>query len=111
MQEKISLQWNIIKFDKNTLLQDIEDILKTRFQNNELDKNITDLYDPYLLKDMDKAVDRIKKAHKDAERVIIFWDYDVDGVTSTSILMHFFKKIGLQVSYRLPNRITDGYGM
>gem|GEM_PF-3590010 len=35
----------------------------------------------------------------------------MDGVTSTSILMHFFKKIGLQVSYRLPNRITDGYGM
>lgn len=111
MQEKISLQWNIIKFDINTLSQDIEDILKTRFKNNELDKNITDLYDPYLLKDMDKAVERIKKAHKDSERVIIFWDYDVDGVTSTSILMHFFKKIGLQVSYRLPNRITDGYGM
>ncbi len=111
MQEKISIQWNIIKFDIHTLSQDIEDILKIRFQNNELDKSITDLYNPYLLKDMDKAVERIKKAHKEQERVIIFWDYDVDGVTSTSILMHFFKKIGLQVSYRLPNRITDWYGM
>ncbi len=111
MQEKISITGNRIQFDPNTLSQDIETILQTRFQNNELEKGITDLYDPYLLKDMDKAVERIKKAHQENERVIIFWDYDVDGVTSTSILMHFFKKIGLQVSYRLPNRITDGYGM
>lgn len=111
MQEKISITWNKIQFDINTLWQDIHDILQSRFENNELNKDITDLYDPYLLKDMDKAVERIKKAHRDGERVIIFWDYDVDGVTSTSILMHFFKKIGLQVSYRLPNRITDGYGM
>lgn len=111
MQEKISITGNRIQFDPNTLSQDIETILQTRFQNNELEKDITDLYDPYLLKDMDKAVERIKKAHQENERVIIFWDYDVDGVTSTSILMHFLKKIGLQVSYRLPNRITDGYGM
>lgn len=111
MQEKISIKWNKVEFDINTLSQSIENILQARFQNNELEKNITDLYDPYLLKDMEKAVERIKKAHSDNERVIIFWDYDVDGVTSTSILMHFFKKIWLQVSYRLPNRITDGYGM
>jgi len=51
---------------------DIEDILSSRFQNNELEKTITDLYDPYLLKDMDKAVERIKKAKENDERVIIF---------------------------------------
>jgi len=111
MQEKISIKWNKVEFDINTLSQSIENILQARFQHNELEKNITDLYDPYLLNDMEKAVERIKKAHSNNERVIIFWDYDVDGVTSTSILMHFFKKIWLQVSYRLPNRITDGYGM
>lgn len=52
----------------------------------------------------------LKQAKNNNERVIIFGDYDVDGVTSTSILMHFFKK-WLQASYRLPNRMTDWYGM
>lgn len=111
MHQKISLQWNIIKFDINTISHDIEDILKNRFWDNELEKWLWDLYDPYLLKDMDKAVKRIKEAYEKKQKVIIFWDYDVDWVTSTSILMHFFKKIWLQASYRLPNRITDGYGM
>ena len=60
---------------------------------------------------MKEAVERIKKAKENNERVIIFWDYDVDGVTSTSILMHFFKKIGMQISYRLPHRMNDWYGM
>lgn len=70
-----------------------------------------DLHDPYELKDMDKAVARIKQAHEKKETVMIFGDYDVDGVTSTSILMHFFQKIGLKASYRLPDRVKDGYGM
>lgn len=60
---------------------------------------------------MQEAVERIKKAKQNQERVMVFGDYDVDGVTSTSILMHFFKKIGLSVSYRLPHRIKDGYGL
>lgn len=111
MQEKISIKWNIINFDINTISQDIEDILTQRFKENELEKSLNDMWDPYLLKDMDKAVERIKRAKENLERVIIFWDYDVDWVTSTSILMHFFKKIWLQASYRLPNRITDGYWM
>lgn len=111
MQEKISIKWNIIKFDINTLFQDIDDILKARFLCDELEKSFNDLHDPYLLKDMDKAVKRIKKAFDEKQKVIIFGDYDVDWITSTSILMHFFKKIWLQASYRLPNRITDWYWM
>ncbi|MDD5769708.1 MAG: single-stranded-DNA-specific exonuclease RecJ [Candidatus Gracilibacteria bacterium] len=111
MQEKTSIKGNIIRYDEFSEFQDIEDILSSRFQNDELKKTLDDLYDPYLLKDMDKAVERIKIAKQKNQKVIIFGDYDVDGVTSTSILMHFFKKIGLQASYRLPNRITDGYGM
>jgi len=76
-----------------------------------LEKSLADLYDPYLLHDMDKAVIRIKQAKENNERVIIFGDYDVDGVTSTSILMHLFKTLEMQVSYRLPHRIHDGYGL
>lgn len=113
LQEKISVLWNVIKYDETSLTRDIEDILRERFLESSdlLGKTLDDLYDPYLLADMDKAVSRIKLAKENGERVIIFGDYDVDGVTSTSILMHFFKKIGLSVSYRLPHRIHDGYGL
>ncbi len=112
MQQKTSIKWNTIKYDRNTYLENIEDIISRRFESpDDLEKSLSDLYDPYLLADMDKAVERLKKAYDNDERVIIFWDYDVDGVTSTSILMHFLKKIWLQVSYRLPHREKDGYGM
>lgn len=111
MQEKISIRWNKIQYDPKSEYKTIWEILNERFQDNELQKTLADLYDPYLLEGMKEAVERIKKAKENNERVIIFWDYDVDGVTSTSILMHFFKKIGMQISYRLPHRMNDGYGM
>ncbi len=113
MQQKTSLKENIIKYDKNTLNKTIDEIIENRFKDweFEIESSIDDLHDPYLLKDMDKAVERIKQADQNNSRVIIFWDYDVDGVTSTSILMHFFKKIWLQVSYRLPHRVKDWYGL
>lgn len=112
MQQKQSILWNTITFDEATLTQDISDILKARFTDDkELEMTLGDLYDPYLLAGMKEAVERIQKAKESKERVMIFWDYDVDGVTSTSILMHFFKKIKLNVSYRLPHRIKDGYGL
>lgn len=111
MQEKISIRWNKIQYDPKSEYKTIWEILSERFQDNELQKTLQDLYDPYLLEGMKEAVERIKKAKENNERVIIFWDYDVDGVTSTSILMHFFKKIGMQISYRLPHRMNDWYGM
>ena len=111
MEQKISVKDNIIKYDRSTLEKDIEEIINARFENGEfqIESSIDDLHDPYLLTDMDKAVKRIKEAKENNERVFIFWDYDVDGVTSTSILMHFFKKIDMQISYRLPHRVKDGY--
>ncbi|MCD5380909.1 single-stranded-DNA-specific exonuclease RecJ [Candidatus Gracilibacteria bacterium] len=111
MQKK-SLKNNIIEYNRSSLEQDIEELLLERFGEEHLvEKTIDDLHDPYLLKDMDKAVERIKQAKKDDEKVMIFGDYDVDGVTSTSILMHFFQKINLKASYRLPHRVKDGYGL
>ncbi len=110
MQQKKSIKWNIIKYDRNSYLENIEDIISKRFESpDDLEKSLSDLYDPYLLADMQKAVDRVKQAKQNKERVIIFWDYDVDWVTSTSILMHFMKKIEMQVSYRLPHREKDWY--
>ncbi len=69
------------------------------------------LHDPFLMDGMDVAVARILKARDDKERVVIFGDYDVDGVSSTALLVRFFASIGIQVSYRLPHRVHDGYGL
>ena len=69
------------------------------------------LTDPYLLPDMDKAVDIIRKKIADGMSIRVIGDYDVDGVTSTVILYKGIKALGGQVSYAIPNRITDGYGI
>ena len=75
------------------------------------DPSIADLHDPFLLLGMELAVQRILLAQERRERVVIFGDYDVDGVSSTAMLMRFFTNIGIAVSYRIPHRSHDGYGM
>ncbi len=112
MKQKVSIKKNIISYDETSDNQNIEEILMKRFDDPlELERTIDDLHDPFGLKDMDRAVERILQAKQNDEKVMIFWDYDVDGVTSTSILMHFFKKIGIKASYRLPHRVNDWYGL
>ena len=68
-------------------------------------------HDPYLLNDMQKSVDRIMKAVKDNERILIYGDYDVDGITSTYILYKVLLDLGADISYDIPNRFVDGYGL
>jgi len=70
-----------------------------------------DLHDPFIMKDMDKAVKRIFKAIKSEEKIIIFGDYDVDGISGTAILYNTLEYLGAKVSYRLPHRVNDGYGL
>lgn len=70
------------------------------------------LHDPFLMPDMHQAVQRILEAKKKKERVMIFGDYDVDGVSSTATLFLFLRdELGIDVSYRLPHRVKDGYGI
>lgn len=69
------------------------------------------LHDPYLLKDMDKAVRRINQQKIEKKKLMIFGDYDVDGVSSTAMLYKFFKESNLDVSYYIPHRDIDGYGL
>ncbi len=71
----------------------------------------TAFHDPFLMKDMQKSVDRIMQAIEAKERIIIFGDYDVDGLTSSAILFHTLKSLGANHSIRLPNREKDGYGL
>ncbi|TKJ41507.1 single-stranded-DNA-specific exonuclease RecJ [candidate division LCP-89 bacterium B3_LCP] len=70
-----------------------------------------DLYDPFLLADMDAAVDRVVKALQKQEKIIIHGDYDVDGITSVSMLYLFLRDLGGQVSYYIPDRQQEGYGL
>lgn len=66
---------------------------------------------PFEMPDMDKAIDRIIEAIKNNEKIIIYGDYDADGITSSTILKRFFKDIGTDVDVYIPNRLTEGYGM
>ena len=76
-----------------------------------LDPDFSDFYDPFELPDMQKAVDRLLKAREQGEKVCIYGDYDADGTTAVSILMRYFKTIGIDAFYRIPNRLKEGYGM
>lgn len=96
-----------------------EDTLKSILEKNRpyahgdsfFDPQISDLHDPYLLPDMETCIKRILDAREKKERIVIFGDYDVDGVSSTAILVRFLTEIGCEVSYRLPHRVHDGYGL
>ncbi len=68
-------------------------------------------YDPYLLDDMKKAVKRIQSAILKNEKILIYGDYDADGVTSTSILYKTLKKLNANFAYYIPNRFSEGYGL
>ena len=70
-----------------------------------------DFYDPFLMPDMEIAVNRIIKAIENKEKVIIFGDYDVDGITSITVLKKFLKDRGLDVDSYIPNRLNEGYGL
>ena len=70
-----------------------------------------DFYDPFLFKDMDIAVDRIIKAIEEKEKVVIYGDYDVDGITSTTVLKQFLEERGLKADTYIPNRLDEGYGL
>jgi len=70
-----------------------------------------DFYDPFLLPDIDIAVERIIKAINNKEKIIIFGDYDVDGITSTTVLKKFLDERGMKVSTYIPNRLKEGYGL
>lgn len=73
--------------------------------------SLNDLHDPFLMRDMDKAVARIERAIKNNERILIFGDYDVDGTTSVATLALFFQPFYPNIELYIPNRYTEGYGI
>jgi len=72
---------------------------------------LTDLHNPYLMKDMDKAVDRLEKAIQNQEKVLIYGDYDVDGTTSVAMMYIFLKEYLNNIDFYIPDRYSEGYGI
>ncbi|MGT2932888.1 single-stranded-DNA-specific exonuclease RecJ [Streptococcus catagoni] len=85
-------------------------ITQTKAVEDFLSADLSLLHDPYLLNDMDKAVNRIRTAIENADNILIYGDYDADGMTSASIMKETLEMMGAEVLVYLPNRFTDGYG-
>lgn len=119
-------KWEILKNDEKLSKKisekyNLPDILSTVLVNRNIvnDNDIikyleptrNDFHNPYLMPDMENAVNRIIKAIKNKEKTIIYGDYDVDGITSITVLMKFLKERGLNVGFYIPNRLDEGYGL
>ncbi|MFA5757046.1 MAG: DHH family phosphoesterase, partial [Smithellaceae bacterium] len=91
-------------------------ILKRRVGSLEdahryLHPSLNDLHSPFLMQDMKKGVARLLKAIYDGEEIVIYGDYDADGITSVVILYKFMKQLTARVSYYIPDRVQEGYGL
>ena len=73
--------------------------------------HLDDLYDPYLMKDMDRAVDRIQKAINGKEKILLYGDYDVDGITSVANLYLFLERFTDNIDYYIPDRYSEKSGI
>lgn len=76
-----------------------------------LHPDLADLHDPFLMQDMDKAISLIRQALDQHKRILVYGDYDVDGISAVSIMMENLRALGANVQYRLPDRGTEGYGL
>ena len=117
--------WNVKKYDSEYVEKikkdfNISDILARLIIardieydkiNNFLHGTLKDIKDPFLMKDMEKLVNRVKEALEKKERICIYGDYDVDGITSITIMYKFLKSLGADVIYYLPDRLIEGYGV
>ena len=117
--------WNLKKYDTE-LIKKIKDtygvsdimaklLISRNIEFNDIDNflngKLDNLIDPYKIKDMNKLVERIDKAIKKKEKICIYGDYDVDGITSITIMYKFLTKLGAEVMYYLPDRLLEGYGI
>ncbi|MFH2144068.1 MAG: single-stranded-DNA-specific exonuclease RecJ [Bacteroidota bacterium] len=109
LSEKLSQELGVDKIIANLLInRGITDYDKAKsFFRPEL----TDLHDPFLMKDMDIAVDRLNKAIEGNEKILIYGDYDVDGTTAVALMYSYLKKFSASISYYIPDRYLEGYGI
>ncbi|MGM0864345.1 MAG: single-stranded-DNA-specific exonuclease RecJ [Bacillota bacterium] len=110
-QHKISELANELKVPslvaKLLINRDLDDVEEAR---NFLFDTGDSFHDPFLFEDMKKATERIHKAIENGERILVYGDYDADGVSSTSVLMTVLRDLGAEVEFYIPNRFSEGYG-
>ena len=119
-------RWTILKHDRAKVSKLTEDLKLSSViaallisrghdtpekANKFLDPQISDLHEPFLLKDLQKAVARILKAVEDGEKILVWGDYDVDGTTGTVVLRKALEILGAQTGFHVPHRFTEGYGI
>ena len=119
-------KWQIYETDENKIQEisqkyNLNKLLSTILANRNIinEKDIKqflsptrkDFHDPFLIHDMEKAVERIIEAIKKQEKVTIYGDYDVDGITSITVLKRYLSDRGLEVETYIPNRLNEGYGL
>ena len=103
---ELSKDYNLCKILANILVnRNIENIDKF------LNPTRHDFHDPFLMPDMEKAIQRLIKAIEDKKKIMIFGDYDADGITSITVLKKFLNERGMEVGTYIPNRLNEGYGL
>ncbi len=106
--EEIKNKYNVNKLVAQKLA---ENMLSDEEIKVFLNPTRKDFHNPFLLPDMEKAVDRILKAMENKEKIVVYGDYDADGITSTTIIKRFMKDRGIDVGTYIPNRLDEGYGL
>lgn len=107
--EKLMYELNISRVLANLLVQ--RGITTFNEAKDFFRPELSFLHDPFLMKDMDKAIDRLKIAMKNKENILVYGDYDVDGTTSVALTYSFLKKFYPNIDYYIPDRYSEGYGI
>ena len=115
--------WKLNEYDENKIKElmnkhNISEMLAKLILSREIEDvdmflngTLEDLNDPFKMKDMDKFVNRLTHAIDSHEKICIYGDYDVDGITSITVMYKFLTKLGADVMYYLPDRLIEGYGL
>jgi single-stranded-DNA-specific exonuclease len=127
MIQKTAHQWHVkslpspVKIEEICKAINVNNTLGTMLLQRDIDTfdkakaffrpQLSDLHDPFLMKDMDKAVARLQKAMATQEKILIFGDYDVDGTTAVSVFYGFLKYHYAHLGYYIPDRYKEGYGV
>ncbi len=106
---KLSAELNINEHLSNLLVQ--RGIASFDEAKQFFRPELTMLHDPFLMKDMDKAITRIQEAIKNNQRILVYGDYDVDGTTAVSLIYTFFKQFTDKLDFYIPDRYNEGYGV
>ena len=109
VQNEISSELKISKITAQLLIN--RGVNSISLAGDFMKSSLASCHDPFLLKDMDKAVYRIRKAISGGEKILVYGDYDVDGMTAVTVLFSALRNLGATVVSYIPNRLEEGYGL